>query len=142
MAFSVALFGSLRAAAQDRGAPPTDVSWQVLEDYERAIIDKMAADFFEKSLRLAQSRRIEAETTVSYLALSEREKYEFREYRRRQWRAMSEEKRHLLRNVKRPAFDNLAEEQKTPFRQNAVRVLTESGAIDPTALKSALKSEI
>ena len=143
MAFSFALFGSLKANAAGPEPPSrADVSWHVLADYERAIIDKMAADFFEKSLRLAQSRRIEAETPAIYRGLSASAKTEFREFRRQQWRAMTDERQQALRNVKWPAFENLSEDQKLPFRQNAVSVLSINGAIDSNALKSALRSEI
>lgn len=71
-------------------------------------------------MRLAQSRNIEAATARIYAGLPEAEKAAFREERRSQWRTMTGEQRRSLRNVKFPAYVNLAEEQKTPFRRIAI----------------------
>ena len=138
------LFGSLRANAGERGesAAPSDISWQVLADYEKAIIDQMAADFFENSLRLSQSREIEAATPAIYRSMAPKEQARFRAERRLLWRDMSDRQHRALRGVTRPDFDNLAEIQKLPFRQNAVNVLSASGAINAKALTAALRLEI
>lgn len=142
--FSLVLFGSLRANAgeADRISAPADISWHVLADYEKAIIDQMAAAFFEKSLRLAQSRQIEAATPAIYRSLAPQDQARFRAERRLMWRNMSDRQRRNLRGVIRPEFDNLTETQKLPFRQNAVSQLSASGAINTTALTAALKQEI
>ncbi len=143
------LFGSLRVNAGEpvaRALPAaiswTDISWHVLADYEKAIIDQMASDFFEKSLRLSQSREIEAVTPAIYRSLAPADRARFRAERRLAWRDMSDGQRQALRGVTRPSYDNLAEVQKLPFRRNAVSVLSASGAIDPKALNAALKREI
>ena len=142
--FSLVLFGSLRVNAGEPGesAARFDISWHVLADYEKAIIDQMAADFFEKSLRLSQTRQIEATTPAIYRSLARHDQARFRAERRLLWRKMSDRKRQALRGVTRPDFDNLAEIQKLPFRQNAVRLLSASGAINATALTAALRHEI
>lgn len=142
--FSFVLFGALRADAGERdgNVAPADISWQVLADYEKAIIDRMAADFFERSLRLSQSRQIEAATQAIYRNLRPIEKTRFRAERRLAWRNMSDRQRQALRGVTRPSFNNLAETQKLPFRRNAVDVLSASGAINPRALAAALRLEI
>lgn len=142
--FSLVLFGSLRANAGEPGerAHPADISWHALADYEKAIIDRMAADFFEKSLRLSQTRQIEAATPAIYRSLSPHGQAQFRAERRRLWRNMPDRRRQALRGVTRPDFDNLAEIQKLPFRQNAVNLLNASGAINANALTAALRREI
>ena len=104
----------------DREGLPT------LEAGEMRLADRIAADFFENGLRLSQSRRIEAETAVYYVSLSPEEREEFREERRRFLRALSHEQRLALRNVKRPAYNNLSENQKERFRQQAVSALAPS----------------
>lgn len=142
--FSLVLFGSLRANAGEPGesAGRVDISWQVLADYEKVIIDQMAADFFEKSLRLSQTRQIEAATPAIYLSLPPHDQAQFRAERRRVWRKKSDRQRQALRGVTRPDFDNLAEIQKLPFRRNAVKLLSASGAINANALTAALRREI
>lgn len=94
-----------------------------LEASEQRLADRLASDFFENELRLAQSRRIEAETAAQYLSLSAKERQAFREERRRIWRSFSHEQRLALRNVKVPAYNNLSEEQKQPFRRSALSSL-------------------
>lgn len=83
----------------------------------------MAADFFESSLRLAQSRKIEAATAKRYLALDETARERFREERRRLWRMMSDQEKAALRGAKRPRFANLDEIQKQTFRRIASQEL-------------------
>lgn len=84
----------------------------------------MAADFFESNLRLAQSRRIEAETAQRYQSLDAAGRARFRAARKRQWREMSESERAALRGTKRPRFANLDETQKQTFRQIAAQELS------------------
>jgi len=84
------------------------------------MVDRMAADFYESDLRLAQSRQIEASTAAAYSSMSERERAEFREERRESWQTMRDEERKALRNVKLPAYSNLTDAQKAPFRQIAI----------------------
>ena len=86
-------------------------------------VDLMAADFYESGLRLAQSRRIEAETARRYLTLDEAGRARFRADRKRLWRKMSEAEREALRGAKRPLFANLDEAQKQPFRKIAAEEL-------------------
>lgn len=107
-------------ASLDREGLPT------LEAGEMRLADRLAADFFENSLRLSQSRRIEAETAVYYTSLSPDEREAFREERRRFLRSLSHEQRLALRNVKRPAYNNLAEDQKERFRRQALSALAPS----------------
>ncbi len=88
-----------------------------------AFIDLLAAEFFEDKLRLAQSRRVEAETARQYLALSQAERKAFREARKRAWSHMSVQEKSVLRGAKHPRFANLTEAQKQPFRQIALQDL-------------------
>ncbi len=87
------------------------------------LVDRVAAEFYEKSLRRSQSRNIEAATAEIYRRLDEEEKSAFRERRRRAWQDMNETARHSLRGVKTPKFRNLTETQKAPFRRAAERRL-------------------
>ena len=87
---------------------------------EMAIIDLIAADFYENALRLAQTFKIEAQTAVDYRYLPEDQRQLFRSKRRDIWRALSDEQRQTLRGVKRPQFLNLSENQKDAFRKIAV----------------------
>lgn len=121
---SEARTGSLQAASLPAGAPD--------------FIDLVAADFYETDLRLAQSRRIEAETAQRYLSLSEPERARFRAERRRLWREMSEEDRARLRGAKTPRFVNLDEAQKETFRRIAAEEL--GGGANVTRL--AVRGEI
>jgi len=84
------------------------------------MVDRMAASFYESDLRLAQSRQIEASTSSIYTAKSEKERSEFRDARRAEWRSMRPEERAALRNVKLPAYSNLTDAQKAPFRRIAI----------------------
>lgn len=108
-----------------------------------AIIDLMAADFYENSLRLAQTFKIEAQTAADYQYLPEDQRQLFRSKRRDIWRALSDEQRQTLRGVKRPQFLNLSENQKDPFRKIAFDRLT--GAPRPETVQaqwSASENEI
>ena len=110
--------------------------WSVLQEDQKEFADRMAASFFEDDLRLSQSRRIEAGTAEIYRALPPEKRSKFREERRREWRRLKEEQRRALRGVKRPAYENLAEAQKTPFREAAMKRLGASAPV-PAALIGA-----
>lgn len=110
-----------KASLGNSALPTQDVS-------EQRLADRVASDFFENELRLAQSRRIEAETAAQYRSMTAEEKYIFREERRLIWRSFNHEQRLALRNVKLPAFNNLSEEQKQPFRRSALSSLNASVA--------------
>lgn len=146
--FSFVFFGSLHAEAGDAASAPAriyaaaDLTWQALADDEKAIIDRMAADFFEASLRLSQSRLIEAHTGKIYRSLTPADRAYFREERRRAWKKMTAAQRLALRGVKRPKFSNLAEPQKQPFRRYALDILGAEGAINQQALADVLAQDI
>ncbi|MEZ5891542.1 MAG: hypothetical protein R3C58_00110 [Parvularculaceae bacterium] len=82
-------------------------------------VDLMAADFFENRLRLAQSRRIEAETARRYLSLPAEDRARYRADRKAQWRSMSAEERAELRGAATPRYSNLDDNQKLTFRKIA-----------------------
>ena len=98
-------------------------SWRRLKDGQKILVDRVAASFFEESLRLSQTQRIEAQTAQLYLEMTPEEQAAFREARRDIWRAMTHEERMALRGVKRPAYANLSDEQKAPFRRTALQTL-------------------
>jgi hypothetical protein len=130
--FALALFGSLHADAQEpaKAIAPSPIGWERLAGDQKAIVDRLAADFFKESLRLSQSRRIEAATAQIYLSLDPEHREAFRAERMRLWTEMSEEERKAFHNVKRPEYGNLTETQKLPFRRNALETL---GLIGPAA---------
>lgn len=119
-----------------------DVRWEALAPDEKAMVDRMAADFYQDTLRHAQASAIEENTLRSYLALDPVERAEFRSERRKQWREMSEEQRQALRNSETPNFYNLTEEQKRPFRSHALDMLGGQGALNESALQSAMRHEV
>lgn len=135
--FGLALFGSSAPRAQQ-----TDLRWEVMADGEKAIVDRLAADFYEQSLRQSQADAIERHTAEIYAEASPGERARFRARRRAQWEAMDEAERASLHSVERPLFRNLTEEQKTPFRQYALDRLSGVGAIDRDALATALRNDI
>ena len=144
--FGLASFLSVHVDAdaqqQPESAIPTDLRWHVLAENEKAIIDRMAADFYENTLRDAQANAIEDETASIYASGDRRERAKFLAERRDQWRKMSDGQRNALRGAKTPQYENLAEEQKRPFRSHAMDLLDSKGAINESALTSALKSEV
>lgn len=119
-----------------------DVRWEVLAPDERQIVDLLAADFYEDSLRLAQSRAIEAHTAELYVEANAEGRAKFRAAREAAWRAMTPQERKSLRDADRPAYANLTDDQKAPFRKIALDKLDASGAIDKKALVLALRHEI
>lgn len=119
-----------------------DSRWEALSPSERVIIDRVAAEFYEEQLRAAQSASIEAATPQIYRNASAADRARFRDDRRSEYRLMSGRERDSLRGVTRPAFRNLAESQKAPFRAYAIDQLTASGAVDERALQRAMPNEI
>lgn len=144
--FGLGLFASIDIRAQEAVAPQSaafaDMRWEALSDDERTIVDRLAADFYEDSLRYSQASAIEAHTAELYSSLPEKDRSAFREERQAQWNAMSEAERRSFRGVERPRFDNLAEAQKMPFRKYALDRLDAAGAIDKDALLDALRDDI
>ena len=146
----IALFAAVSLAACFSAATPGfaqdgawwDPHWEALSPTERIIIDRVAADFYEESLRTQQSSNIEATTPRIYQGATAEERDRFRDQRRTEWRAMSPAERDALRGVTRPAFRNLAESQKAPFRSYAIDQLTASGAVDGEALRTAVPNEV
>lgn len=133
--FTLGMFASIAPRAQD-------MRWEVLDPDERAFIDRLAADFYEDSLRRSQAQAIEARTSRIYAGAAPVDRARFRDLRREGWREMTPSQRRALRGVKRPAYRNLAEEQKTPFRSIALDKLGAAGALDAEALSAALSKDI
>lgn len=124
MAFALAFGGAFEAQAGGRpDAPKPEALPASIPEAGAVFVDLLAADFYETDLRLAQSRRIEAETARRYLALDEAGRARFRAERRRLWQEMSETERDALRGAKRPRFANLDESQKQTFRKIAAEEL-------------------
>jgi hypothetical protein len=119
-----------------------DARFEVLAPEERLLIDRIAADFYERAMRRAQTEAIEDNTAEAYRRADAETRAQFRDERRAAWRAMSERKKDGLKAAKRPLYDNLTEDQKAPFRRHAINRLDAAGAIDDAALASALQSEI
>lgn len=140
VALGATLFLSLSPPAGAQHA--VDMRWEVLSPGERTLIDRLAAQFYEESLRYAQSSQIEAKTGELYAGATAAERARFRAERRDAWNDMSEVQRRALRGVKRPAFRNLTETQKAPFRRHAIDQLAGAGAIDTEALAAALRKDI
>lgn len=123
-ALALTLCGALEAQAGGRpDAPAQEARLASYPETGALFVDLIAADFYETGLRLAQSRRIEAETARRYLALDEAGRARFRAERKRLWREMSEAERGALRGAKRPRFANLDETQKQTFRKIAAEEL-------------------
>jgi hypothetical protein len=122
-AVALALSASPALAGDGPEAQASGVTQASAADGAEIFVDLVAADFFESDLRLAQSRRIEADTAHRYLELDETARARFRSERKQLWRKMSETERQALRGAKRPLFDNLDETQKETFRQIAAQEL-------------------
>ena len=137
LAFGLAMFASIGPRAQT-----ADLRWEVLADDEKQIIDRVAADFYEESLRQSQAEAIESHTSEIYASGSDEQRDEFRNERRSEWQAMTPVERASLREAKRPLFRNLTEEQKAPFRRHALDRLGGVGALDADAIADALKNDI
>lgn len=139
LAFGAALFLSLAPAEAET---PPHIRWEALGPSERAFVDRIAADFYEQSLRLAQSSAIESRTSELYSGASPADRARFRAERREAWQGMNGAQRDALRNVKRPSFRNLTEAQKWPFRAHALVQLGAAGAIDDDAVAARLGRDI
>lgn len=123
-------------------AQMVDLRWEVMASDEKAIVDRLAADFYEQSLRYAQAGAIEQHTAEIYTEATPAERARFRAERRAEWHAMDKQARASLHDAKRPLFRNLTEEQKAPFRRHAFDRLRGAGAIDQSALTHALGKDI
>lgn len=137
-------FASICASAAPAFAQSAsdDPRWAALSPSERLIVDRVAADFYEDSLRATQSAAIEAETSDIYRNANADEQARFRDERRAQYRDMTPAEQAALKGVTRPAYRNLAEGQKAPFRAHAIDVLTSSGAVDEDGLDAESSNEI
>ncbi|NNE41157.1 MAG: DUF3106 domain-containing protein [Marinicaulis sp.] len=120
--FTVTLCGSFQAAAENGAS---------YEPGQMALIDRMAADFFETELHPAQSRTIENSIADQYRTLSLTDRKRFRDRRRLQWRAMTDAERNALRGAKSPTFSHLSEDRKSTFRNIALDRLTAGGDETP-----------
>ncbi|HXI86410.1 MAG TPA: hypothetical protein VNH64_03050 [Parvularculaceae bacterium] len=123
-------------------AQNVDTRWAALSNDEQQIVDLLAAEFYQQDLRLAQSRVIEARTAELYVSGDGQQRAHFRASRRAAWDAMSPEARKALRNADKPAYANLTDDQKEPFRKVALDKLDAAGAVDEKALAIALRREI
>ena len=119
-----------------------DLRWNVLSDDEKALIDRIAADFYEATLRPSQSQTIEDGTALAYIQGDKAARNAFIKERRAQWRRLNADERRALRNTKTPNYDNLTDAQKMPFRRHALDKLKAKGAINESALTSALRTEV
>ena len=122
--FGFTLFGSFGVTAHAQ----SNVSATASDSGGQFMVDRVAADFFENSMRQSQSKRVQAETAAIYQNMGEAERAAFRERRRAMWQAMSEAEKMSLRDAKTPRYLNLTEEQKRPFRDIAQSQLTGGGA--------------
>lgn len=84
--------------------------------HNAALVDLVAADFFETQIAAEQATLLEAQTAAAYRSLADSRKAAFRAERRARWRALNECERARLRGVKRPAFLNLTTDQQAVFR--------------------------
>ncbi|MBB5520149.1 DUF3106 domain-containing protein [Amphiplicatus metriothermophilus] len=118
----------------------TNLRWEALSESERALADRLAADFFESSLRPAQAEAIETRTSELYRSAPPAARARFRAERRAAWREMSESQRNALRGAKRPAYRNLAEAQKAPFRRHALDLLSAGNTLADRGRRAAVRS--
>lgn len=140
LSFLAATFLSVSPKAQS--VTTQDVRFEVLAAEEKVVIDRIAADFYERDLRRSQTDAIEEATATSYVSASPEGREAFREERRAEWRALSDRRRAALRSAEAPRYDNLTAEQKAPFRRHALNRLEAAGAIDDAALADALEADI
>ena len=116
--------------------------WHTMGEDERLIVDRLAADFFERSLRYAQTQSIEATTANLYRYAHPNDRQVIRKMRRDQYAALPNQQQQALRNNKRPQFAHLNEIQKWPFREHAMVQLGAVGAIDERALQNRVRPGI
>jgi len=122
--------------------PQTVLVWQYMRGDERMIVDRLAADFYERSLRYSQTQAIEANTARQYYEASPPQRNQYRDERRRQWQNFNSDQQQNMRNAKRPAFAHLSENQKWPFREHALIQLGAAGAIDQSQIQSGTRPGI
>ncbi|MEO0612976.1 MAG: hypothetical protein AAFY83_06660 [Pseudomonadota bacterium] len=103
--------------------------WQAMGPGERLIVDRLATDFYERSLRSAQSQQIEQQTARRYRQVTPTQRSAYRDARRSQWAHMNSYQQQALRGAKRPQFIHLSDQQKWPFRTHALNQLSAAGAI-------------
>lgn len=103
--------------------------WYALGESDQRIVDRIASDFYERSLRYAQTQAIESQTAQLYAGAEPARRTAYREQRRDQWQSLNDAQRDALRGVKRPTFLHLSESQKWPFRVHALNELGATGAI-------------
>ena len=130
------------ARAEARAQGLADVRYEVLAPDEKAIIDHVAAEFFENELSPVQARTIEARTSEAYISADPERRAMMRGQRRAEWRAMNEGRRNALMDAKQPLYDNLNEDQRVPFRRHALNRLSAAAAPDADALVEALRGDI
>lgn len=135
--FGLVMFASFAPRAQT-----ADLRWEVMASDEQRIVDRLAADFYEESLRQTQVDAIERHTSEIYAGETPAGRARFRADRRAEWEAMNEAERASLHGAKHPLFRNLTEAQKAPFRRHALDRLRGAGALDREALTAALQNDI
>lgn len=134
--FGFTMFSSFGSHGQTYTATPpqpaishTQALWYTMNVNDRLIVDRLATDFYERSLRYAQTRSIETNTVRAYRGATPPARARYRHQRRQQWQQMNPHQQQALRNVKRPVFVHLSEAQKWPFRRHALHQLGAGGAI-------------
>jgi len=137
-----ALATMLTIAPEARAQGVAEIRYEAFAEDEKAIVDRIAADFYEEDLRPSQSEAIERRTSEIYLEAGAEERERMREERRAEWTAMSEAARASLMEAKSPLYGNLTDAQKAPFRRHAIDRLTAAGAVDEAALEDAINSGI
>ncbi|MGV6800477.1 MAG: hypothetical protein ACWA5L_00970 [bacterium] len=116
--FSVSLSAPLYA--QDMGNITFDSGidgWEMLSSEQRQMVDLLAQDFFERQLTLSQQRNILSVTARHYRQGDEQQQQNMRQQRRQIWRKKNTEDRQIT------LYDMLTENQKSPFRNHAMRQL-------------------
>lgn len=117
------------APAQQRTVDPAFALWQSMGVNERIIVDRLATDFYERSLRYAQSQAIEQQTARRYSQAHPAQRSAYRNERRTQWQQLNPYQQQALRDAKRPRYIHLSDAQKWPFRTHALHQLGAAGAI-------------
>jgi hypothetical protein len=99
------------------------ILWDGLEHEQKAMVDLVAADFYDNQLSVRQRLNIAATTSDSYRNAAPRERNSIRKERRAYWQSLSEQDRQILSATVAPSYDHLSEAQKAPFRQFAIEKL-------------------
>lgn len=111
-------------------ANPLAQLWYSMGPNDRMIVDRIAADFYERSMRYAQTQSIQSSTAQAYVQSHPQTRHEWRQERRQQWQALNENQRQAMRAAKRPSFMHLTDAQKWPFRTHALQQLASAGAVN------------